>query len=169
MDQQSLIFTFLVAIVTTALMLTSVQFLAKKQKIQIESEQKINISYSIWISSLMITFFMFLKVALVLIENSIELIIFSKTIEAPFMTVMEKIIIFTGFTFISTFLSYFLVHNLLNILFGSRVNSIEMEKDNRGYFLIKALILILFTFSVLTIFQNFLEWFTIKIDTPFYH
>lgn len=169
MDQQSLIFTFLVAIVTTALMLTSVQFLAKKQKIQIESEQKINISYSIWISSLMITFFMFLKVALVLIENSIELIIFSKTIEAPFMTVMEKIIIFTGFTFISTFLSYFLVHNLLNILFGSRVNSIEMEKDNRGYFLIKALILILFTFSVLTLFQNFLEWFTIKIDTPFYH
>ena len=150
-------------------MLTSVQFLAKKQKIQIESEQKINISYSIWISSLMITFFMFLKVALVLIENSIELIIFSKTIEAPFMTVMEKIIIFTGFTFISTFLSYFLVHNLLNILFGSRVNSIEMEKDNRGYFLIKALILILFTFSVLTLFQNFLEWFTIKIDTPFYH
>ena len=117
----------------------------------------------------MITFFMFLKVALVLIENSIELIIFSKTIEAPFMTVMEKIIIFTGFTFISTFLSYFLVHNLLNILFGSRVNSIEMEKDNRGYFLIKALILILFTFSVLTLFQNFLEWFTIKIDTPFYH
>lgn len=169
MDQQSLIFTFLVAIVTTALMLTSVQFLAKKQKIQIESEQKINISYSIWISSLMITFFIFLKVALVLIENSIELIIFSKTIEAPFMTVMEKIIIFTGFTFISTFLSYFLVHNLLNILFGSRVNSIEMEKDNRGYFLIKALILILFTFSVLTLFQNFLEWFTIKIDTPFYH
>ena len=169
MDQQSLIFTFLVAIVTTALMLTSVQFLAKKQKIQIESEQKINISYSIWISSLMITFFMFLKVALVLIENSIELIIFSKTIEAPFMTVMEKIIIFTGFTFISTFLSYFLVHNLLNILFGSRVNSIEMEKDNRGYFVIKALILILFTFSVLTLFQNFLEWFTIKIDTPFYH
>lgn len=169
MDQQSLFFTFLVAIVATALMLMAIQFLAKKQKIQIESEQKINISYSIWTSSIMITFFMFLKVALVLIENSIELIIYSKTIEATFMTVMEKIIIFTGFSFISTFLTYFLVHNLINISFGNRVNSIEMEKDNRGYFLIKALILILFTFSVLTIFQNFLEWFTIKIDTPFYH
>lgn len=169
MDQQSLIFTFLVAIVATALMLMAVQFLAKKQKIQIESEQKINISYSIWISSIMITFFMFLKVALVLIENSIELIIYSKTIETTFMTVMEKIIIFTGFSFISTFLTYFLVHILLSISFGSRLNSIEMEKDNRGYFVIKALILILFTFSVLTLFQNFLEWFTIKIDTPFYH
>ena len=169
MDHQSLFFTFLVAIVATALMLMAIQFLAKKQKIQIESEQKINISYSIWTSSIMITFFMFLKVALVLIENSIELIIYSKTIEATFMTVMEKIIIFTGFSFISTFLTYFLVHNLINISFGNRVNSIEMEKDNRGYFLIKALILILFTFSVLTIFQNFLEWFTIKIDTPFYH
>ena len=169
MEQQSLFFTFLVAIVATALMLIAIQFLAKKQKIQIESEQKINISYSIWTSSIMITFFMFLKVALVLIENSIELIIYSKTIEANFMTVMEKIIIFTGFSFISTFLTYFLVHNLINISFGNRVNSIEMEKDNRGYFLIKALILILFTFSVLTIFQNFLEWFTIKIDTPFYH
>lgn len=169
MDQQSLFFTFLVAIVATALMLTAIQFLAKKQKIQIESEQKINISYSIWISSIMITFFMFLKVALVSIENSIELIIYSKTIEATFMTVMEKIIIFTGFSFILTFLSYFIVHNLLKLSIGNYVDSIEMEKDNKGYFIIKALILIMLSFSLLTIFQDFLSWFMIKVETPFYH
>ena len=169
MDQQSLFFTFLVAIVATALMLTAIQFLAKKQKIQIESEQKINASYSIWISSIMIAFFMFLKVALVLIENSIELIIYSKTIEATFMTVMEKIIIFTGFSFILTFLAYFIVHNLLKLSIGNRVDSIEMEKDNKGYFFIKAVILIMLAFSISTIFQDFLGWFTIKVETPFYH
>ena len=169
MDQQSLFFTFLVAIVATALMLMAIQFFAKKQKIQIESEHKINISYSIWISSIMITFFMFLKVALVLIENSIELIIYSKTIETTFISVMEKIIIFTGFSFLLTFLSYLTVHKILKLSLGNRVDSIEMEKDNMGYFIIKAVILIMLAFSIVTIFQDFLSWFSIKVETPFYH
>jgi hypothetical protein len=49
------------------------------------------------------------------------------------------------------------------------VNSIEMEKDNKGYFLIKAIVLILLVFSLQTIFEHFLGWFTIKVETPFYH
>jgi hypothetical protein len=169
MDQQSLFFTFLVAIFATALMLTAIQFFATKQKIKIESEQKINLSYSIWISSIMIAFFMFLKVALGLIENSIELIIYSKTIENTFITVMEKIAIFTGFSFMFTFLSYYLVHNLLKLSLGNLVDSFEMEKDNKGYFIIKGIVLILLVFSLQTIFEHFLGWFTIKVDTPFYH
>ena len=69
MDEQSLFFTSIVAIVATALMLMLIQFLAKKQNIKPEKEQKVSISYSVWVSSIMITFFMFLKVALELIEN----------------------------------------------------------------------------------------------------
>lgn len=169
MNKQSLFFTAIVAIVATALMLILIIFYTKKQKIKSESDQIFSISYSIWITSIMVSFFMYLKVALDLIENSIELIVSSKTIESTFLTVMEKIIIFSGFTFIFTTLSYFIVHNLLKVTMGNRVDSIELEKENKGYFIIKALILIMLSFSLLTIFQDFLSWFMIKVETPFYH
>jgi hypothetical protein len=169
MDKQSLFFTSIVAIVATALMLMSIQFLAKKLNIKSEKEQKITVSYSIWASSLVIAFFMFLKVALGLIENSIELIIYSKTIDNAFIAVMQKIAIFSGFSFIFTFLAYYVVHILLTFTLGKRNDGIEMEKENTGYFIIKGVILILFVFSLITIFEHFLGWFVIKVDTPFYH
>jgi hypothetical protein len=169
MDQQSLFFTCIVAIVAPALMLMLIQFLAKKQNIKSEKDQKVSISYAVWLSSIMIAFFMFLKVALGLIENSIELIIYSKTIENTFIAVMQKIAIFTGFTFIITFLTYSVVHILMMFAIGKRDEGIEMEKENTGYFIIKGLILILLVFSLITIFEHLLGWFVIKVDTPFYH
>lgn len=169
MDKQSLFFTSIVAIVATALILMMLQFLANKLKIKTESEQTFNASYSIWISSILITFFIYLKVALELIENSIEVIISSKIIDNTFLAVMEKISIFIGFTYFFTFISYYIVHSIVKLSFGNRADSIEMEKDNKGYFIIKGMILILLVFSLQTIFEHFLGWFTIKIDTPFYH
>ncbi|WP_343591601.1 hypothetical protein, partial [Flavobacterium sp.] len=108
MDKQSLFFTCLVAIVSTLLMLMSLQFLAKKLNIKSEEQEKIKISYTIWYVSILISYFLFLKVALELIENSIEIIINSKTIEYTFLTSMQKITIFIGFTFFFTFISYFI-------------------------------------------------------------
>ncbi len=169
MDEQSLFFTSIVAIVATALMLMSIQFLAKKLNIKSEQEQEINVSYSVWISSIMIAFFLFLKVALVLIENSIELIIYSKTINNTFIAVMQKIAIFSGFTFLFTFLAYYVIHVLLTFAIGKRNDGIELEKNNTGYFIIKGVLLILLVFSLITIFEHFLGWFVIKLDTPFYH
>lgn len=169
MDKQSLFFTSIVAIIATALMLMLIQFVAKKQNIKSEKDQKNSISYTVWLSSIMIAFFIFLKVALSLIENSIELIIYSKSIENTFISVMQKIAIFSGFTFLFTFLTYYVVHILLIFIIGKRNDGIEMGKENTGYFIIKGIILILFVFSLTTIFEHFLGWFVIKIDTPFYH
>ena len=82
---------------------------------------------------------------------------------------MKKIIVFTGFTFIFTLLSYYVVHVLMVFAIGKRDESIEIEKENHGYFIIKGVLLVLLTFSLITVFQHFLGWFTLKIDTPFYH
>jgi|GEM_PF-1357536 len=169
MDKQSLFFTCIVAIISTILMLLSIQILSKKLNIKTEFEQRIRISYSIWFNSILICYFLFLKTALELIENAIEIIIYSKTIENTFIVAIQKIIIFTGFTFFFTFSSYFLIDKLLQLSFGKRLDSIEIEKENIGYFLLKGILLILFTFSLITIFEHFLKWFMPIVDTPFYH
>lgn len=169
MDTQSLFFTSIVIIVATSLMLLAIQFLAKKLNIKNEFEQRIKISYSIWYSSILVCYFLFLKVASELIENSIEIIIYSKTIENTFIAVMQKIIIFTGFTFLFTFTSYFLVDKILQLTFDKRLDDIEIDKENFGYYLIKGILLILFTLSIINIFEHFLKWFMPTVDTPFYH
>lgn len=169
MDKQSLFFTCLVAIVSTLLMLMSIQFLTKKLNIKHEEQEKIKISYTIWYVSILISYFLFLKVALELIENSIEIIIYSKTIENTFLTSMQKITFFIGFTFFFTFTSYFTVEKIQQLSFGKRLDSIEIEKENIGYYLIKGFLLILFTFSLISIFEHFLKWFVPTVDAPFYH
>ena len=169
MNKQSLFFTCLVAVVATVLMLIVIQFLTKKQNIKSETEEKINTSYAIWLSSILVTFFMFLRIALDQTENAIEVIIYSKTIDDTFVQVMQKIAIYTGFTFLFTFISYYIVHNVLKLTLGNRIDSLEIEKDNRSYFIIKGVLLILLVFCLVNIFEHFLRWFAPVVDTPFYH
>jgi hypothetical protein len=169
MNKQSLFFTCLVAIVAIALMIMALQFLTKKLNIKPEVEDKINTSYAIWSTSIFITFFMFLKVALEQTENAIEVIIYSKTIDNTFIEVMQKIVIFIGFTFFFTFLSYYVVNAITKITFGNKVDSIEIERDNKGYFIVKGSILLLLVFSLITIFEHFLRWFAPAVNTPFFH
>jgi len=169
MNKQSLFFTCLVAIVAIALMIMALQFLTKKLNIKPEVEDKINTSYAIWSTSIFITFFMFLKVALEQTENAIEVIIYSKTIDNTFIEVMQKIVIFIGFTFFFTFLSYYVVNAITKITFGNKVDSIEIERDNKGYFIMKGSILLLLVFSLITIFEHFLRWFAPAVNTPFFH
>ena len=169
MNQQSLFFPILVAIIATVLMLMAIQFLAKKQKLNSQSDNKINTSFTIWITTFMTSFFLLLKIAVEKTENAIEIIIFSKTINDTFIQVMQKIAIYTGFTFFFAFVTYYIVHNILKYTMGNRVDSIEMENNNFGYFIIKGAMQILLTIAMLTLFDHFLNWFTPVVDTPFYH
>ena len=169
MNKQSLFFTCLVAIVATALMIMALQFLTKKLNIKPDVEEKTNTSYAIWSTSLFIAFFMFLKVALEQTENAIEVIIYSKTIDNTFFEVMQKIAIFTGFTFFFTFLSYYIVDAVFKFSLGNKIDSFEINRNNTGYFIIKGAVLILLVFSLITIFEHFLRWFAPVTNTPFFH
>lgn len=169
MNKQSLFFTCLVAVVAIALMIMAIQFFTKKLNIKPETDEKINISYAIWSTSIFVAFFMFLKVALEQTENAIEVIIYSKTIDNTFLEVMQRIAIFNGFTFFFTFLSYYVVNAIFKLSLGNRIDSYEIDKNNIGYFIIKGTVLILFVFSLLTIFEHFLRWFAPVVETPFYH
>ena len=148
-------------------MLLTIKFHVKK--INIKQDDKISSSFTIWFASFLISFILFLKIALQAIENSIEIIIYSKTIENTFLEVMQKISINIGFTFLATFLVYFIINAIIKLFLGDRKNYIEMENNNITYFVIKGLIFILFTFAILPFFEHFLQWFAPVVDTPFYH
>ena len=169
MNEQSLFFTGLVAVIATVLLLMILQYIVKKKSINLEDESKINTSYTMWLSSILISFFLLLKPALEQIENAIEVIIFTKTIDDTFIQVMKRIAINIGFTYFFTFFAYYTVHNILKFSFGKRIDSIEIEKNNKEYFMIKGILLILLVFSLTTIFQHFLQWFAPSVDTIFYH
>ncbi|MFC6095163.1 hypothetical protein ACFPVY_00770 [Flavobacterium qiangtangense] len=169
MNKQSLFFTVIVAIVAFIIMLLAIQYLTKKMNIKNDSSQKVNTSFSIWVSSLLVSFFIFLKIALEQVENSIEIIIKSESIDNTFFSVMQKITIFMGFTFLYTFLCYYLIDKSLQFVLGKRINNIEIEKENVGYFLIKGISLLLFVYSVSFIFEHFLKWFMPVVEMPFYH
>ncbi len=169
MNKQSIFFTILTAFIAIALMLIIIQFISKKQKINSLLESQINTSYSIWVSSIMISFVTYLKVALDLIENAIETIIFSKTINYTFIAIMEKISIFIGFTFLFTFFSYYLINLIIKIFLGKRELNMEIGNNNIGFFMVNGISLILFTCSIINLFEHFLRWFSPIFETPFYH
>ena len=128
MNKQSLFFTFLVAIISIVIMFQLVQFLAKRKKIKSENNQKTLISYSIWFGSLLISFSLYLKIALQQIENSIEYLIYANEVENTFLAVMEKISIFIGFTFVATFLALYITNFLTKISFNNK--SITKDTNN---------------------------------------
>lgn len=169
MDKQSLFFTTIVGITSILLLLSLLNLLGFKLKLNREIDNKLNPSYSIWWSSIVLTFSMFLKVALELVENAIEIIISDKLIDNTFIAVIEKIAIYIGFTFIFTFIAYLIVHRIFNLSFGQRNDSVEMDNNNIGYFITKGITLIVLVYPLITIFEHLLKWFSPIINTPFYH
>jgi len=170
MDKQSIFFTVLVAVIATVLMLMGIQFLAKKQKIQTSSnEQGIPLSVTIWNISILIPFFLYLKTALIILENTIEILISPKCPENAFLGVMQRIAIYIGFTFLFTFLTYYIIGTILKITLGKRIDSIEVENNNYGYFLIKGVLMVFISFALISVFEHLINWFAPIVDTPFYH
>jgi hypothetical protein len=168
MDKQSLFFTFLVAIVSIVIMFQLIQFLARRKNIKSENHEKLSLAYTIWFSSLLISFSLYLKIALQQIETSIEYIIYSDEVQNAFLAVMEKIAIFIGFTFVATFLVYYITNFTTKITFTNRIESHEIENENNGYFLLKGIAMILLALITLPVFEHFLMWFLPRIETPFY-
>lgn len=170
MDKQSIFFTVLVAVIATVLMLMAIQFLAKKQKIQTSNnDQSIPLSLTVWNISLLIPFFLYLRTALLILENTIEILISPKCPENAFLGIIQRIAIYIGFTFLFTFLTYYIIGTILKITLGKRIDSIEVENNNYGYFLIKSILMVFISFALLTVFEHLLNWFVPIIDTPFYH
>lgn len=168
MNKQSLFFTFLVAIITILIVMNLISILAKKRDINI-SNNSLNTSSILWYLSILLPFFMLLKVSLEMIENSIEVLIYSATVENTFLAVMEKILIYTGLSFVFAAIVFLLIEKLIFFSFGKRQDSIEINNNNFSYFILKLSLSTLLVYSLLSVYDHFLRWFLPVVETPFYH
>ena len=168
MNKQSLFFTFLVAIITILIAMNLISILAKKRNINI-SNTSLNTSSILWYLSILMPFFMLLKVSLEMIENSIEVLIYSATVENTFLAVMEKILIYCGLTFVFSAVVFLVIEKLTTFSLGKRKDSIEIENNNYSYFIFRLSLSTLLVHSLLFIYEYFLRWFLPVVETPFYH
>lgn len=168
MNKQSLFFTFLVAIITILIAMNLISILARKRNINI-SNNSLNTSSILWYLSILLPFFLLLKVSLEMIENSIEVLIYSATVENTFLAVMEKILIYTGLSFVFIAIVFLLIEKLLFFSFGKRQDSIEINNNSFSYFILKLSLSTLLVYSLLSVYDHFLRWFLPVVETPFYH
>jgi uncharacterized membrane protein YjfL (UPF0719 family) len=166
MNKQSLFFTFLVAIVVLLIAFNLLILFAKKSKVKTDNT---NLSLVLWYSTILVPFFLLLKPALNMIENSIELLIYANSVNNTFISVMEKIIIYSGLTFVFTIVVYLLIEKISIFILDKRDVSIEIENNNYAYFIFKLLISSLFIYVLLSTYEYFLRWFLPVFNTPFYH
>ena len=166
MNTTNLIITALVGIIAIALFVLAIQFLSKK--INFEEEGKLKTAFAVWISFSIASFTLLLSSALKAVSGAIEVILGIAKTENT-LPVIEKVALFIGFTFMWFVETYFITQFITAILLGKRTDSIEIDRNNYNYFIIKGIILMAFTFAFLSVFENFLRMFSPVVETPFYH
>ena len=166
MNTSNLIITTIVGIVAIALFVLGIQFLSKK--INYEEEGKLKTAFVVWTGFMIAGFAMFLSSSIKAISNALEILTEANSDDSTLL-VIEKIAIFTGFTFVGFAMIYFITQFVTAIIFGKRTNNIEIERDNYTYFIFKGALLLALTFSPWNVFENVLRLFSPVVDTPFYH
>ncbi len=166
MNTPNLIITAIVGIIAIALFVLAIQFISKK--INYEEEGKLKTAFAIWFGFTAASFSLLLSSSLKTVSSAIEVIL-GKVNSENTLPIIEKIALFTGFTFMWFVIIYFITQFITTIILGKRGNSIEIERNNYNYFIVKGIILLSFTFSLITVFENFLRMFFPIVETPFYH
>ena len=166
MNTSNLIITAIVGIIAIVLFVLAIQFLSKK--INFEEEGKLKTAFAVWISFSIASFALLLSVALKAVSGVIEVILGMTKTENT-LPIIEKVALFTGFTFMWFVVTYFITQFITAILLGKRTDSIEIDRNNYNYFIMKGIILLAFTFAFLSVFENFLRMFLPALDTIFYH
>ena len=166
MNTSNLIITAIVGIIAIALFVLAIQFLSKK--INYEEEGKLKTAFAVWIGFSLASFALLLSSALKAVSGAIEVILGIAKTENT-LPVIEKVALFAGFTFMWFIVTYFITQFITAILLGKRTDSIEIDRNNYNYFIMKGIILVAFTFAFLSVFENFLRMFSPVVETPFYH
>lgn len=165
MNTSNLIITTIVGIVTIALFVLVIQLISKK--INYEGEGKLKMAFAVWVGFLTFSFALLLSNCLMATSNAIEVILGQPKSENT-LQIIEKIALFVGFTFMWFFIVYFIIQFITAILLGKRNDNIEIDRNNYGYYIIKGIFFLTLTFSLLSVFENFLRLFSPIVNTPFY-
>lgn len=165
MNTSNLIITAIVGIIAIALFILIIQLISKK--INYEEEGKLKMAFAVWVGFLTFSFALLLSNCLMATSNAIEVILGQPKSENT-LQIIEKIALFVGFTFMWFVIVYFVIKFISSILLGKRNDNIEIDRNNYSYYIIKGIFFLTLTFSLLSVFENFLRLFSPIVNTPFY-
>lgn len=155
-------------LVAIAILLLVIKILVRKMKYKSEVDGRFRTSHGIWFASLFISASLLIAKAISILSESVDNIL-KMNITNPISEIFKASSIFIGLTAF-WFVIWYLAANMLSpVVTGKRAGSVEMEIDNFVYFLIKGVIIIGFTISLLPIFESLLRVFIPATQLPFYH
>jgi hypothetical protein len=155
-------------IIAIAIMLTIIQLLLRKVKLQAEAEFKIKPAYGIWFASLFIAASLVSAKAVTFLGEAIDNLY---KIGSPNMiTETAKIAsLYIGLSVVWFLLWYFVSKVFATIILGLKKEQEEMSLNNVHFFLIKGTIINAFIFSLSPVLDVIFRMVMPNIQLPFYH
>lgn len=156
---------FVTGLISIALLLFAMQI--KFTKLSKNNEDgKLKISFSIWAGAIFLSSSLMLSKMLTTLNDALNIY---KSFNSPIISALKTSSIYVGLSAIWIIVLIFIINILSNLIFEDRKQKQEMENDNYAYFILKSLMLIGSTLSLLPAFESLLKIFLPIIQTPFYH
>jgi hypothetical protein len=158
----------LAGIIAIAITLLIIQLLTKKVRQKATAEGRYKISFAIWFCALFICASIIMQKVMFILNEALDNI-YKLNSTAQFTNILKTGSLLLGFGATWLVIWYSVTNILSIVIVGKRLDGIEMEADNNGYFLIKGILLIGFILILSPIFEDVLRAFIPNIETPFYH
>jgi len=162
------IFTIaLFGILSFALVMAFTNFMFKKLKSEATEEGKTNLSFTV-----LLTFWLLCSAVL----NLISLKVYTEFIDTSYklnsttllIDSLEGGVLLIGSACFWLFSSYYLTKVLSQLVIGSRNDIFEMKANNLNYFILRGVVILVFTISTLPLFEYLIRFVLPTLNIPFY-
>lgn len=168
MKIESSITVIISGIIAFALALLIIQFFVKELRKRAITENSLNLSFAIWFGSLLVSITLLLSTAMSVMKDATDVLIaFPK--EGMYVEIFKAASIFIGLAFLWFVVSFYIIKIFIRLIFSSSIDEVEMEQNNKTYFIIKGVTIIVFILSLLPAFESLLRSFIVTVSTPIYH
>lgn len=158
----------IVGIIAIAIMLSIIQVLLRKVKLQAEAEFKIKPAYGIWFVSLLIAASLIGAKAITFLGEAVDNIykMGSQNLGAEIAKIAS---LYIGLSVVWFLLWYFVSRVFSIIILGLRKEQEEMSLNNIYYFLVRGVLINMFIFCLSPILDVIFRLVMPNIQLPFYH
>jgi hypothetical protein len=168
MNSYKSLWLLLTGIIAIAVLLITIRMLVKKINNKTNEKGHFFYSYSIWIATIFLSGSLIMYKAISILNEAIDNIN-----KLPTINILKEItktaILFVGMGGIWLIVLIGISNTLTSLLTSKRNVVLEMESDNKGFFIIRGMIIIGSSIILLPAQEELLRLFIPAFQLPFYH